>query len=114
MTKPIILKAKDFDNMESIAKPFIDNGYKIMSSDAKHIIAKKRNFGNRYIHILFLFLILFVIGYDTWMVYVACIIYSSYFIYFLFKKSKVVLITTESKDKDGGLVEFDKFEEVEF
>lgn len=41
MTKPIILKAKDFDDMENIAKPFIDNGYKIMSSDAKHIIAKK-------------------------------------------------------------------------
>ena len=112
MTKLIMLKAKDFDDMESIAKPFIDKGYKIMSSDAKHILTKKRNFGNRYVHILFLFLILFVIGYDSWMVYATCIIYSVYFIYFLFKKSKLVLITTESKDTDGNLVEFDKIEEI--
>ena len=104
--KPIILKAKDFDDMENIAKPFLDNGYKIMSSDAKYILVKKRNFGNAYFHILFLFLILFV-SYELWMTYLLCIAYIAYFLYYLFKKSKVVLITTETTDKDGNPVDFD-------
>ena len=113
MTKPIILKAEDFDDMESIAEPFINKGYKIMSSDGKHILAKKRNFGNRYIHILFLFLIMFTIPAGTSIIWIVCLIYCSYFIYYLFKKSKVVLVTTESKDTDGNNVEFDKIEEIE-
>lgn len=112
MVKPIILKAKDFDDMESIAKPFIDNGYKIMSSDAKHIIAKKRNFGNWYFHVLFLGLILFIIGYNSLLLYLVCIIYIVYFLFYLFKKSKIVLITTESKDADGNPVEFDHINDI--
>lgn len=107
MTRLIILKAKDFDDMENIAKPFIDNRYTIMSSDAKHIIAKKRNFGRWYFHLLFLVLILFVVSYNSWILYVVCIMYITYFIFYLFKKSKIVLITTELTDKDGNPVEFD-------
>jgi len=104
--KPIILKAKDFDDMENIAKPLLDNGYKVRSSDVKHILVKKRNFGNVYFHILFLFLILFI-SYELWMTYLLCILYIAYFLYYLFKKSKIVLITTESTDDDGNPVEFD-------
>lgn len=107
MVKPIILKAKDFDDMESTAKPFIDNGYRIISSDAKHIIAKKRNFGNWYFHVLFLGLILFIVGYNSWLLYLLCILYIGYFLFYLFKRSKIVLITTESKDENGNPVEFD-------
>jgi len=114
MTKPIILKAKNFDDMESIAKPFLDNGYKTISSDTKHIIFKKRNFGKWYFHVLFLFLILFM-GYDdSRILYVVCIMYMAYFIFYLFKKSKIVLITTESTDIDGNPVEFDDIEKIDF
>jgi len=113
MTKPIILKAKDFDDMEFIAKPFIDNGYKIISADGKHILAKKRNYGNRYVHILFLFLIMFAIPYNSWIVYPTCIIYCGYFIYYLYRKSKIALITTESKDTEGNMVDFDDIEKIE-
>ena len=127
MTKPIILKAKDFDDMESIAKPFIDNGYKIMSSDARHIIVKKRNFGKIIFHILFLFLILFgdirgnilyliasILSINVlWLTYIVCIAYMIYFSYYLFKKSKIILFTTESTDADGNPVEFDDIESVD-
>ncbi|MBZ9569945.1 hypothetical protein KQY27_00030 [Methanobrevibacter sp. TMH8] len=114
MTKPIILKAKNFDDMESIAKPFIDNGYKIMSSDAKHIIAKKRNFGIWYFHVLFLGLILFIVSYNSWILYLVCLLYIAYFLFYLFKRSKIVLITTESKDEEGNYVEFDDIKDINY
>jgi len=106
MPKPIILKAKNFDDMENIAKPFLDNGYKIMSSDAKYILAKKRNFGQWYFHVLFLALILFIVS-NSLILYLVCMMYIAYFLFYLFKKSKIVLITTEFTDKDGNPVEFD-------
>jgi len=113
MTKPIILKAKDFDDLEDIAKPFIDNRYKILSSDSRHILLKKRNYGNRYIHILFLFLILFIVSYTYLLViYLLCILYMAYFSYYILKKSQIVLITTDTTDKDGNPVEFDDIESV--
>ena len=113
MTRPIILKAKDFDDMECIAKPFINNGYKIVSSDGKHILVKKRNFGNWYFHVLFLALILFIVR-DSLIVYIVCILYISYFLFYLFKRSKIVLITSESTDEDGNHVEFDDFNSIDF
>jgi len=111
MTKPIILKAKDFDDMENIAKSFIDKGYKIISSDTKYILAKKRNFGQWYFHLLFLALILFIIS-NSWILYLVCIMYIAYFIFYLFKKSKIVLITTESTDNNGNPVEFDDINNI--
>jgi hypothetical protein len=110
--KPIILKAKNFENMEDIAKPLLDGGYKIMSSNTKYILVKKRNYGNVYFHILFLFLILFVVSYNSLLIYIICLLYIAYFVYYLFKKSKIVLITTESTDEDGNPVEFDDIKNI--
>jgi len=114
MKEPIILKAKDFDDMEDIAEKFIENGYKIMSSDSKHIIAKKRNFGTIYIHILLLFLILFVVSYNSLILYILCIVYIGYFTFNLFKNSKIVLITTESVDEEGNSVKFNNIENIDY
>ncbi|MDR0901125.1 MAG: hypothetical protein LBM26_05640 [Methanobrevibacter sp.] len=110
--KPSILKAKDFDDMEEIAKPFLENSYKIMSSEPNYILIRKRNFGKIYIHVLFLFLILFVISYNSILIYLACGLYIVYFLYYLFKKSKIILITTETLDKDGNPVEFDDIDDI--
>jgi hypothetical protein len=85
-----------------------------MSSDALHIIAKKRNLGAWYFHLLFLSLILFIVSYNSWVLYLVCLTYMAYFTYNLFKKSKVVLITTESKDIDGNTVKFDDINDIDF
>ncbi|KZX15880.1 hypothetical protein MBCUT_12050 [Methanobrevibacter cuticularis] len=107
MKKPTVLKAETYDDMESIAEPFLDNGYKILSVDKAHLIARKRNYGNRYVHILFLVLILFVIEYNSWLIYVTCFLYIIYFTYYIFRKSEILLVTTETNDKEGNPVEFD-------
>jgi cytochrome c biogenesis protein ResB len=114
MTKTLILKAENFDDMEKIAKPFLEKGYKIISSNSKHIIARKRSFGSIFIHILLLFLILFVVSYNSLLLYVLCGVYILYFIFNLFNNSKVVLITTETTDEEGNPVEFDDIENSDF
>jgi len=110
MTKTYILKAENPEEIEKIAKPFLDKGFKVISEDENYLIAKKRNFGSYVVHFIFIILILFVVSYTSWMIYVVCGVYIAYFVYFLFIKSKVVLITTEDRDKDGNPVEFDSME----
>jgi hypothetical protein len=112
MTKTFILKAENQEDIDKIAKPFLDKGFKVISEDENHLIAKKRNFGSYFVHIIFILLILFVISYNSWMIYLVCGVYIAYFLYFLFSKSEVVLITTESIDKDGNPVEFDNIEDI--
>jgi len=112
MTKTFILKAENQEDIEKIAKPFLDEGFKVFSEDENYLIAKKRNFGSYYIHLIFIVLILFVISYTSWLLYVVCGVYIAYFLYFLFSKSKVVLITTETVDKDGNPVEFDNIKDI--
>jgi hypothetical protein len=112
MTKTFILKAENQEDIEKIAKPFLDKGFRVISEDENYLIAKKRNFGSYYVHLIFIVLILFVISYTSWVLYAVCGIYIAYFLYFLFNKSKVVLITTETTDKDGNPVEFDDIEDT--
>ncbi|MCL2156496.1 MAG: hypothetical protein FWH54_00555 [Methanobrevibacter sp.] len=107
MTKTFILKAENPDDIEKIAKSFLDRGFKVISEDETHLIAKKRNLGSFFVHLIFILLILFVVNYTSWMIYVVCGVYITYFLYFLFSKSEVVLITTEATDEDGNPVEFD-------
>lgn len=114
MKDPIILKAKNFDDMEDIAEKFIENGYKIMSANSEHIIAKKRNFGTIYIHLLLLFLILFVVSYNSLVLYILCLVYIGYFVFNLFKNSKIVLITTETVDEKGKPVKFDNIKDIDY
>ena len=112
MTKTFILKAENPEEIEKIAKPFLDKGFKVLSEDETHLIAKKRDFGNYVVHFVFIALILFVISSTSWMIYVVCGVYIAYFLFFLFTKSQVVLITTETVDKEGNPVEFDKIENI--
>lgn len=114
MTKTLILKAKSLDDMEELAEIFIERGYKLMSSDSKHIIARKRNFGSIFVHILLLFLILFVVGYNSLILYILCAVYILYFVFNLFRNSEIVLITTEDTDKDGNPVTFDSIDDIDF
>ena len=107
MTKTFILKAESTEDIEKIAKPFLDKGFKVISEDKTYLVAKKRNIGSYYVHFIFILLILFVVSYNSWLIYAVCGVYIAYFLYFLFTKSKVVLITTEATDKDGNPVEFD-------
>ena len=112
MTKTFILKAKNQEDIEKIANPFLDKGFKVISEDENYLIAKKKDFGRYYIHLIFIVLILFVVSYTSWILYVVCGVYIAYFLYFLFSKSKVVLVTTETVDKDGNPVEFDDIENI--
>ncbi|MDR0912552.1 MAG: hypothetical protein LBM96_08155 [Methanobrevibacter sp.] len=133
--KPFILKANSSEEIQEIANPFINKGFKTLSQDDVHIVLKKRNFGSIIIHIIFLFFILF--GSPSYLamffgnnpffnsVFLSNIFINSYyfifvggyciyFIYHLFKKTIVVLITTETLDTEGNPLEFNILEDIDF
>jgi hypothetical protein len=128
--QPIIIKAKNTEDISTISQPLLKKGFKEISKDEFHIILKKRNFGALITHICFLLLILFgdisffqaipflsglgnnLQKYNTILIYVLCFFYLAYIIFNLFTKTKVVLITTETKDKDGNPIKFNNIDEI--
>ncbi|MDR3292020.1 MAG: hypothetical protein LBT10_07740 [Methanobrevibacter sp.] len=130
--KPTILKAKNEKEIDRLAQPILKKGFKEISKDELHIILKKRSFGSPIIHICFLLLIFFgsisffqnipffnlIRDYnlnfiDYILQYFVCFCYAMYIIFNLFMKTKVVLITTETKDMDGNPIEFNNIDDLE-
>ncbi|MDL2246370.1 hypothetical protein LJB96_02000 [Methanobrevibacter sp. OttesenSCG-928-K11] len=95
-----IIYGKDFDEIEDLAIKLGNNGYKINSRDDNFVLLKKRAYGNMYMHLVFIIIALI-------MFYPAILFNLVYFAYNFIKKSEYILITTETKDKDGKKLEFD-------
>jgi hypothetical protein len=128
--QPIILKANSTKEISTISQPFLKKGFKEISKDEVHIILKKRNFGKLIPHICFLLLILFgdisffqnipilniflnnLQQYNLVFIYILCFCYLAYIIFNLYTKTKVILITTETKDKDGNPIKFNTIDDI--
>lgn len=104
--KPTILYAKNTNVMDELTEIFLDSKYKIKSEEDNYVLLRKTNYGNIIIHILFLLVALFLNSY-------AIIINLIYFCYNFFKKSNIILITTDTLDTEGNPVEFDNVEDLE-
>jgi hypothetical protein len=131
--KPIILEAKNEEEIDDLSKPILKKGFKEISKDEIHVILKKRSFGSLSVHICFLLLILFGSVFffhnlpffnsliqkyglnfiDNILQYIICISYGSYILFNLFTKTKVVLITTETEDMDGNPIEFNNINDID-
>ena len=104
--KPKIVHARDSDIMYQLSDLFVESKYSIKSEDNNYVLLKKNDYGNILIHLPFLLIALFINGY-------ALLVNVGYFAYSLFKKSNVVLITTEKLDDEGNPLEFDSVRELE-
>ena len=104
--KPKIVHARDSDIMYQLSDLFVESKYSIKSEDNNYVLLKKNDYGNILIHLPFLLIALFINGY-------ALLVNVGYFAYSLFKKSNVVLITTEKLDDEGNPLEFDSVRDLE-
>ena len=104
--KPKIVHARDKKVMDQLMELFIESKYKIQSSDWNYVLLKRNYYGNYAIHIVFLIIALVL---NAW----AIVINVIYFGYYLFGKSNVVLITTETLDENGNPLEFDDVEDIQ-
>lgn len=105
MKKLFILKAVDSKNMESIASDLQENKFKVLQSDNKFILMRKKRYGNTVIQLGCLFFALFFF-------YPLILVNLVYFTYSLLWNSPNVLITTEKKDAEGNNLEYNTIEEV--
>lgn len=104
--KPKVLHAKTKKDMNELAEILSRSKYKMEYHEKNYILMRKKNYGNLIIHGIFILIGLFI---DSR----AFIINVIYFSYSFFKKSNIILITTETTDIDGNTVEFDKTEDLE-
>ena len=98
--RPKIVHARDKDVMEQLAALFEESKYKLQSKDVNYVLLKKTNYGNVLIHLPFLLIALFFNGW-------AILVNVAYFAYSVFKRSNVILITTEKNDDEGNPLEFE-------
>ena len=105
MKKLFILKAVDSKNMESIASDLQENKFKVLQSDNKFILMRKKRYGNTVIQLGCLF-------FDLFFFYPLILVNVVYFTYSLLWNSPNVLITTEKKDAEGNNLEYNTIEEV--
>lgn len=104
--KPKIVHARDKEVMNQLAKLFEESKYTVKSQDKNYVLLKKNNYGNPLIHLPFILIGLFFNAF-------AILVNVAYFAYSVFKKSNVILITTEKNDEDGNPLEFDDIGEIE-
>ena len=104
--KPKIVHARDKKVMKQLSELFVESKYSIKEEHKNYVLLKKRNYGNILIHLPFILIGLFYNGY-------ALLVNLGYFAYSFFKRSNVVLITTEKKDEEGNPLEFDSVRELE-
>ena len=104
--KPKIVHARDSDIMYQLSDLFVESKYSVKSEDKNYVLLKKNDYGNVLIHLPFIPIALFINGY-------ALLVNVAYFAYSIFKKSNVILITTEKLDDEGNPLEFDSVRELE-
>lgn len=92
--KPIIKKVETKEEMTKIAKDYVENKkYKTISAEDNHIILKKNSYGDLKVHIVLIVLGVFL----SVLFFIGNVIY---FGYNVFKRSKVVVITTEDINEE--------------
>ena len=104
--KPKIVHARDSDVMHELSDLFVESKYSVKAEDKNYVLLKKNNYGNVLIHLPFLLIALFLNAF-------ALLVNVAYFAYSIFKKSNVILITTEKKDDGGNPLEFDSVRDLE-
>lgn len=104
--KPKIVHARDSEVMYQLSDLFLESKYSIKGEDSNFVLLKKNNYGNLLIHLPFLLIAIFFNAY-------VLLLNVVYFAYSIFKKSNVILITTENKDDEGNPLEFDSVRELE-
>ena len=104
--KPKIVHARDSDVMHELSDLFVESKYSVKAEDKNYVLLKKNNYGNVLIHLPFLLIALFLNAF-------ALLVNVAYFAYSIFKKSNVILITTEKKDDEGNPLEFDSVRDLE-
>lgn len=104
--KPKIVHARDSDVMHKLSDLFVESKYSVKAEDKNYVLLKKNNYGNVLIHLPFLLIALFLNAF-------ALLVNVAYFAYSIFKKSNVILITTEKKDDEGNPLEFDSVRDLE-
>ena len=103
--KPYTLHAKNKENMEELRELFIENGFKLNTEGDNFVFLFKRAYGNWVAHLIFIILACLV---SALFIFVNLVI----FLYYFYKKSQYVLITTKTTD-NGEKIEFDKLEDVD-
>ena len=104
--KPTILHVKNEKNMTELADILYASKYKMEYREKHYILLKKKNYGHWLPHLIFIAIGLIFNS-------LAFILNVIYFSYCFFKKSNIILITTETVDDEGNPVEFDKVEDLE-
>ena len=104
--KPKVLHVKTKENMNELAEILSRSKYKMEYREKNYILMKKRDYGNWILHVIFIAIGLFISV-------LAFIFNVIYFSYSFLKKSNIILITTDTTDLEGNLVEFDKAEDLE-
>lgn len=86
---PVIKKVETKEEMTEIAQDYVENKkYKAISAEDNHIIVKKNSYGDWKVHIVLIVLGVFL----SVLFFIGNVIY---FGYNMFKRSKIVVITTE-------------------
>lgn len=104
--KPIILHVKNDSDMNELADILYESKYKMDYREKNFILLKKKNYGHWLPHVIFIVIGLFINQ-------LAFILNVIYFSYSFFRKSNLILLTTDTLDADGNPVEFDKAEDLE-
>ena len=103
--KLFILSADNSKEMEEISEELSLKKFKVVESDSKFILMRKRRFGNILIQVICLILALQV---SAWFLFINV----GYFTYSYLWASPHVLITTEKVGEDGERLEFNTLDEV--
>lgn len=99
------LYAKNNDELEDLKDLFLEHGFKLKTESDDFFFLFKKAYGNGLAHLIFLILALFV---SALFIFGNLII----FLYYFYKKSQYVLITTRTTD-NGEKIEFDKLENID-
>ena len=100
-----ILGAKNDSEMNRISGELSEIKFKLIQEDKNFLLMKKNRYGNYYLHILFLFIGLFIFS-------PMLILNVVYFTYSYLWASPHVLITTEITDEEGNSLKFNNMDEV--
>lgn len=100
-----ILEANTPKEMEDLAFQLAERKFIAIEKGDEFIVMKKRRYGNILIHVVSIFLFLFV---TEWFIIFNVV----YFAYSYLWASPHVLITTEKKAEDGEDLEFNTMDEI--
>lgn len=103
--KLFVLHGDNKRDMEKISEELQKNKFKVKQTSDNFILLKRKRYGNTVIQLGVLFFALFFFA-------PLLLVNLAYFTYSYLFRSPNVLVTTETKDKDGEKLEFDNIDDV--